>query len=204
MSDKNASFDLVATLTKAAEAGNEKAQFQLGMMYANADEVSLDYVQAARWMTMSAEQGFSDAQPILAWLYSNGYGVEQSDEKSAYWTRKAAESGVAKSQYALACLYRWGGGEIKIDLKQMIHWYHNAAEQQFAPAQHALGKVMSLGEGVAEDKIGAYQWLSLAILNGSEKAKETLSGLASKMTKAEREQAQQILMKRVHESGVKF
>jgi uncharacterized protein len=199
MSDNQISVDLVAVLTKAAEEGNAKAAFHLGMMYANADNVELNYSTAAEWIGQAAEAEYLEAYPVFSWLFSNGFGVVQSDELSAVWMRKGAEAGIAKCQFALASLYRLGGGGIEPDAKQMLDWYLKAAEQDFAPAQHALGKVMAQAEGVAEDKIGAYQWLSLAVLNGSNHAKETLKNLASRMTKQERSQAQEILTHAVHE-----
>lgn len=188
-------FDLLKAVTKAAEQGNPPAQLQLGKMYAAGDLVSIDYIKAVRWVGEAADQGLHDAFPMMAWFYSNGFGVQQDDAKAVVWTRKGAEAGIAKAQYALASLYRLGGAGVAKDPQQMLHWYHEAAKQQFGPALHALGKLMATGDMVAEDKIGAYQWLSLAIISGSEKAKETLKALSSRMTKQERELAQSILAK---------
>ena len=186
-------FDLVQAVIESAEKGNPQAQYQLGKMYASGDLVEMSYMEAVRWVGEAAEQGLHDAFPMMAWFYSNGFGVDQDDLKSAAWTRKGAEAGIAKAQYTLACMYRLGGAGCEQDAKQMLHWYHESAQQQYGPALHALGKVMATGELVAEDKIGAYQWLSLAIISGSEKAKESLKSLSSRMSKQERETAQSIL-----------
>jgi len=191
--DKTKTFDVLATLQQAAESGNAKAQYQLGKMYATGDMVAVNYPQAVAWVGLAAEQSDVDAMTMMAWFYSNGFGVKQNDEKAAAWTKLGAQGGVAKCQYALAHLYRFGGGGLQKDAKMMLLWYQKAAEQHFVPAMHALGKMMAAGEMLAEDKIGAYQWLTFAVLGGSDKAKDSLSALASRMTKKERETAQGIL-----------
>ena len=185
--------NVLNTLKQAAEAGNAKAQLQLGKMYASGDMVALNYPQAVSWIGLAAEQDLLEAKPMMAWFYANGFGVKQNDEKAAVWTKLGAEGGIAKCQHALAHLYRFGGGGIQKNPKAMLTWYHKAAEQHFIPAMHALGKLMATGDIVEEDKIGAYQWLTYAVLGGSEKAKESLSGLAARMSKKERTTAQEIM-----------
>ena len=63
---------------KAAEQGVTDAQFNLALMYYNAEGVEQSDAQAARWFTAAAEQGHAKAQFNLGALHANGHGVAQS------------------------------------------------------------------------------------------------------------------------------
>ena len=52
----------IALLTKAAEQGDAKAQYQLGIIYSNSQGVIQDPKQAALWYQKAAEQGYNKAQ----------------------------------------------------------------------------------------------------------------------------------------------
>ena len=169
-------------LVPLAEAGEAVAQYRLGILYANAEGVPLDYIEAARWLRRAAEQGYARAQSILAWLYASGYGVEQDDRQAGIWYLRAAEQGLPKDQYTVAAMYRWGRYGVGRDPREMLRWYQLAANQGFAPAQYALGQLLARGEQVPKDEVTAFQWLSLAIVNGSETAKKALMELTARMT----------------------
>src|SRR5712691_4348728 len=62
-------------LRAAAEEGEAKAQFNLGVMYDNGQGVPQDYNEAAKWYTKAAEQGFPAAEYNLAGMYEDGRGV---------------------------------------------------------------------------------------------------------------------------------
>jgi TPR repeat protein len=53
---------------KAADQGNARAQFNLGVLYANGQGVAQDYAEAARWYRKAADQGHADAQNNLGLL----------------------------------------------------------------------------------------------------------------------------------------
>lgn len=64
--------------SKAAQKGNAKAQFWLGLYYFNAWAVQQDYQQAAYWFNQSAKQDYPDAQYELGKCYKLGNGVEKT------------------------------------------------------------------------------------------------------------------------------
>ena len=68
---------------KAAEQGDEYAQYTLGRLYKKGRGVPQDFAEAATWYRKSAEQGNAQAQYVLGGLYKNGEGVSQ-DYQSAY------------------------------------------------------------------------------------------------------------------------
>ena len=51
----------VAWFRKAAEQGNAKAQFVLGLKYGTGDGVPQDYQQAYAWFSVAAANGYTDA-----------------------------------------------------------------------------------------------------------------------------------------------
>lgn len=62
-------------MQKSANAGHTKAQFELGVMYANGQGIAQDYVKAAYWYLKAAEQGYAFGQGNLGYMYQNGLGV---------------------------------------------------------------------------------------------------------------------------------
>jgi TPR repeat protein len=98
---------------KAAEQGNDDAQFWLGTMYERGGVVEQDMAAALKWYQLSAKQGNPDAQVSLGQMYEAGNGVQQDYLEAEKWYRKAAEhfpdrgrAGVARHQ--LGNLYRDG------------------------------------------------------------------------------------------------
>ncbi len=187
----------IRKVMESAEAGNTKAQYALGMCYANGEELPLNYVEAARWIASAAQHGLAEAQSTLGWLHANGFGVEQSDTEAGRWYLEAAHSGLASAQYTVGGMYRWGRYGVERDLTEALTWLRRAAEQNLAAAQFALGRLLAAGREVPEQPVAAFQWLSLAILNGSEPAKETLAELSGRMPPEQVEQAKRELLGRM-------
>ena len=63
--------------TPFADQGHAKAQYNLGVAYANGEGVFQDYKTAVKWYILSAEQGNAKAQYNLGIMYDNGKGVLQ-------------------------------------------------------------------------------------------------------------------------------
>jgi hypothetical protein len=60
-----------------AEQGNEVAQNNIGVLYAQGRGVEQNYTVAANWFRKSANQGYANAQFNLGFIYYNGNGVAQ-------------------------------------------------------------------------------------------------------------------------------
>lgn len=171
----------IDVLKKSASANHAEAQFQLGMAYANGNGLDLDYTQAFNWIQKAVSQNHLQAMRTLAWLYANGFGVEQNDAKAQELCIKLAEQGDPKDQYFLASLYHSGLYGMQPDSKQMIYWYYQAAQQHYARAQYALAKVIMKGVDLEPNDEMVFQWLSLADINGHEKAGEELQKLMQRL-----------------------
>ncbi len=59
-------------LRQLADQGNAKAQYNLGVLYANGQGVTQDYREAVRWFRKAADQGDADAQTNLGVMYFKG------------------------------------------------------------------------------------------------------------------------------------
>lgn len=69
----------------AAEQGDVKAKFWLGLSYSSGDGVNKDEAEAARWFQKAAEKGDASAQIMLGWSYSDGNGVPKDLVMAYMW-----------------------------------------------------------------------------------------------------------------------
>lgn len=78
---------------KAAEKGNDYAQYRLGECYFDGDGVKADEREGFRWCLRAAWQGFAEAQYNVGVYYYNGLGVEKSFGDAEVWLRRAIKQG---------------------------------------------------------------------------------------------------------------
>jgi TPR repeat protein len=76
----------------AAEAGDRRAQYQIGVLFYRGDGVPRDYSEAAKWFRRAAERGDADAQFNLGLLYADGTGVPKDFVRAHMWFNLAAAS----------------------------------------------------------------------------------------------------------------
>ena len=154
-----------------AEEGDARAQYYLGIMYANGEGVPENDRQAAYWFRKSARQGNSQSQYHLGIMYANGDGVPEDDPQAVYWLRKSAKQGDARAQFHLGVMYEFGEG-VPEDDRQAMNWYRQAAEQGHARAQFGLGLMYADGAGVDRNNVQAYAWFNLAAASGDERVRQ--------------------------------
>ena len=118
----------LAEFRPVAEQGDAKAQFHLGLMYANGEGVPQDYQEAVKWYRRAAEQGDARAQSNLGLMYDKGQGVPQAYQEAVKWYRRAAEQGRPSAQYNLASMYYSGQG-VPQDYVLAHMWANLAASQ---------------------------------------------------------------------------
>jgi len=134
----------IAVLKANARRGDTRAQFNLGLCYAQGKGVPVDKEESFKWLQKAAEQGHPIAQGAVASCYRNGAGVPKDAEESFKWLRKAAEQGNATAQHLLGLYYFKGIGVPKDD-GEAVKWFRKAAEQgykatlSFKAAQKELG-----------------------------------------------------------------
>ena len=174
---------------KAAEQEYAKAQFALGLMYADGLGVSQDHTKAARWYRKAAIQGVAAAQASLAQMYAKGIGFSQDHAAAARWYRKAAEQGHAEAQARLAEICAKGCGVSKDEVEAVkwfrkaekhdfvetpLGWWRMAAEQGDTNEQLRLGGMYAEGDGVSQDHAEAARWFRKAADQGHAEAQYIL------------------------------
>ncbi len=111
--------------------------------------------------------------------------------------KKLAEQGDAGAQFDLGTLYDIGEG-VPRDLKEAAKWYRKAAEQGEVAAQYNLAIMFDSGEGVEKDIVKAYAWMAAAEMFGYQGAMETSQGFLSKMTPAQQDQGEALVIEIVN------
>jgi TPR repeat protein len=130
-------------MLRAAEQGDEEAQFWLGIAYEQNWFGTTDVKEAVKWYRKAAEGGNPDAQVELGQKYEDGEGVEQSFKLAAEWYRKAAEhvpnlGGAGQGRNQLGLLYMEGRG-VPQDYVQAYFWFSlNGPEGNTADAKSHL------------------------------------------------------------------
>jgi len=190
-------------LKEDAEKGVAKAQYNLGMMYANGWGVPQNDQEAIKWYLLAAEQMYAGAKV-------NIYTMARKNVPQALkFLTKDAENGVAEAQISLGTMYANGWGVPQND-REAIRWYLLAAEQMYAgakiniyamairnvsealkiliddaknsdvEAQYSLGMMYANGQGVPQDDREAIKWYRLAAEQEFDHEKATVSKLMKK------------------------
>ena len=166
--------DEAESYCKAAEQGDAKAQYKLGLCYVLGEGVAKDKVEAVKWFRKAAEQWDADAQYALVFCYDSiESGVKQDKAEAVKWYRQAAEQGNAKAQHQLGLCYYNGSG-VAEDRVVAAKWLCKAAEQGDAEAQYSFGYFCENGLGVVQDKVEAVKWYRKAAEQGNEQAQKRL------------------------------
>jgi len=148
-----------AQLRALGNKGDAKAQYNLGLMYAEGTGVPRDFDQAVSWFRKSAEQGNALGQFSLGAMYANGFGVPKDFVQAVFWRRKSANQGDSGGQSALGRMYANGDGVPK-DLVMAYMWRYLAAAQGDEIAKKAredLEKAMTPAQ-IAEGQRLSREW----------------------------------------------
>jgi len=177
-------IDLAALMVQAFEKpaleGDAEAQFTLGNLYGNGNEIfPQDYAKARYWFEQAAAQNHAMAQGLLGIFYYYGYGVKQDFTQARQWFEKAAAQGEPLSQFTLGVIYMSGYG-VTLDYTQARQWFEKSAAQKEQKAQYHLGIMYENGYGVPQNLSKARRWYKLAAAQGEEKAQACLDDLSEK------------------------
>ena len=86
-------------LRQAAERGNPSAQYHLGKLLLQGNEIPKDAKDAVRWLTESAEQGNQYAQYALGIIYLLGKDAPKDSGTARMWFQRSANQGNQYAQY---------------------------------------------------------------------------------------------------------
>lgn len=103
-----------------------------------------------------------------------------------------ADQGDAAAQFWIGMLHETGSGFPR-NFAEGARWWRKAALQGYPDALHNYGLMYFKGEGVTPDYAEAYFWLSLAVSAGVRPAPHFADEAASKLTAAERANADKLV-----------
>ena len=107
------------------------------------------------WLRELAKAGDSGAQYEL---YEKLKGDPETHREAIKWMFAAANAEDPIAQYDAGCLREHGEDHQK-HLPDAVRWYRLSAEQDYAPAQEALGLCYYFGHGVESNDEEAAKWL---------------------------------------------
>lgn len=143
--------------TRAANAGEPKSMYRLGLMYADGRGTQRDDVEAVRWYRKAADAGNAIAMNAIGAAYSTGKGVTRDDAEAVSWCRKGAEAGYSLAMANLGLWYVKGQG-VPQDDTEAVRWCRKAIEANNTYGMCLLGWMYSRGRGVPHDDAEAVRW----------------------------------------------
>lgn len=123
-----------------------------------------DYTSALPFFSHAA-YGFDnkEAMKMLGTMYLYGQGADVDVQQAILWYKRAGD---AEALYRLGQIYCEGAVGLDKDVKEAIQYFTKAAEEGYADAEFAIGKMYQQGNGVAIDDMEAFNWLFKAANNG--------------------------------------
>ena len=140
-----------------------------------------DYVGAVAIWRSLAEKGDADAEFNLGQAYRLGRGVPTNLAAAKTWFQRAANQGHVDAQTTLGLLLFQNG-----DQAEGLKWLKKAADQGEPRALLVYGTALVNGDGVAQDPVLGYAFVSRAAAQGLEPAKQTLKQLDQIISLADR------------------
>jgi len=175
-------------LREAAEEGDAKALFEIGMRYSDGRGVKADAANAATWFERSAELGFAPAQYRIGNFYEKAIGVERDVSKAKTWYQLAAEQGNASAMHNLAVLYAMGADGVA-DNESAARWFAKAAELGVKDSQFNLGILAAKGVGMPQNLEESYKWFAIVAKTGDSDAAAKRDEVANSLRPEQLERA---------------
>jgi uncharacterized protein len=143
-----------------------------------------DYAGAVAIWRPLAQKGDPEAAFNLGQAYRLGRGVPLDLGAAQMWYQRAADKGSVDAQTNLGLLLFQNG-----DHPAGLKWLRRAAEQGDPRALLVYGTALYNGDGVPQDKLLGYAFISHAAEQGLGPAKDTLDQLNQLMSAADRQKA---------------
>ena len=167
--------DAYAHYRKAADAGDARAMYSLGLMLETGDHAPKDPKAAYALYQKAAERGLADGAINLAVALAEGKGIDKNLPRAYALLQQASQSGSARATYDLAEFAEHGYGGKTSDA---LGLYRRAAELGFAKGHHTAAALLDEGRaGVAKDPAAAADELLSAVAADSG---ESIADLASR------------------------
>lgn len=166
----------IKLLTKAAEAENISAQYQLGKIYTDKSNNYFNAEKGLKLLEQAAKQGNEFAQYKLGLTYIDNEFDYKNIYKALNYFTQSAEKGNQFAQYQLGLIYL-KGDEIKQNPDLAIQYLNEAAEQGNQFAQYQLGLIYLKGELTGKNEYKAINYLEQAAEHSNQFAQYQLGKL---------------------------
>jgi TPR repeat protein len=123
-------------------------------------------------------------QYLVASMLAEGRGSEDDAAAAAEILHEAATHGHAEGQYLLGLALRVAG-----DGASAVRWLSAAAENQYAAALFALGRLYEAGDGVEKDLLEAYVHYGRAAQQGQPEGLERGNAVWPRLTPLQQDAA---------------
>jgi len=152
-------IDAMCMYGKAANQGNEIAQFKLAGCYKKGVMGKPNLRDMVKWYKLSAQQGYALAQERLAFCHKNGvqmenYSLPKNPEEAVRLYRLAANQNLASAQCALGRCYELGEG-VEKSLSEALTLYRRAAKRSHPSALLSVVKLSDEGLAMMQYELAA-------------------------------------------------
>lgn len=145
---------------KAADAGDDRGQFYLGLAYYNGDLIEKDYAKASNWFTLAAEKGYPLAQYYLGHMYFRGNGVPKDTSEAMRWFTLSVDRECNEARVSLGDIFsdpKWPNR----DLNYAFTLYKQAMESGYPSAFYRIAMMYYKGVYVPVNHIQASKFFRL-------------------------------------------
>ena len=146
-----------------------------------------DYAGAVAIWRPLADKGDADAQFNLGQAYRLGRGVPINLGLAKSWFERAADAGHLDAETTLGLLLFQNGQQA-----EGLKWLRRAAVEGEPRALLVYGTALYNGDGVTQDRLLGYAYVSRAAAQGLAPAKDTLAQLDALLSPADRRKAAQL------------
>ena len=164
---------------RAAEKGNARAQFDLGVMYATGNGVEKNEDLALKWFNIATQNNSYKRQEIKninRMVFISKPMREERVSQQFLFAKRAAEKGNVRAQFDLAMMYLTGKG-VRKNEQLAFKYFHTAARNNSVEAKFQMGLNFSEGRGVKKQEQLAKYWFKLASKSGHPRAMAHLASL---------------------------
>ena len=184
---------IFASTLAAAEAGDSKAQVELGNMHLKGENAPVNFQEALKWYEKAAAQGSANGMFNIGVMHDQGLHVEKNLDEAVKWYQKAAALKFPEALYNLGVMYEYGQGVTR-DYAKAQEYYLQAAEMGEPSSQFSMGLIYEKGLGVERDPVLAYMWWDIAG-KGHIHAEHNRDSLSEELTPEQLSEAQRLAAK---------
>lgn len=154
--------EVLQILIPLADAGDPKAQNDVGIMYETGQGLNANFKIASKYYEMSANQGYSEGECNFGLVKK----AQKKYQEAVELFQKSANQGNMCGEHYLAVMYQHGKG-IRRDYTKALEYYKKSADKGYSLAQSNLAVMYEKGKGTKINLSEAIHYYELSA-NGGE------------------------------------